>query len=125
MRIAYIEDNPINKALVDRVTSMRQDDIVWFREGETALQVLSGEKFDLVLVDVQLADEMTGLQLVGQLRARGFRTPIVAITSYAMSGDRERCLTAGCDEYLPNPLPIREFLSLLERYERQRPKAAV
>jgi CheY-like chemotaxis protein len=117
MRIAYVEDNPTNLALVERVASMNQHTIVSYTEGEIALKELKTEKFDLILMDVELAGELSGLQVVRALRVGGLRTPVVAVTAYAMMGDRDKCLEAGCNDYLPKPLPIRELIDLLARYE--------
>lgn len=119
MRIAYVEDNSTNLHLVQRVASMNQHVVVNYTEGEVALNELSYEKFDLILMDVELAGEMNGLQVTRALRARGLTTPIVAVTAYAMMGDREKCLEAGCNEYLPKPLPIAEFLMMLAKYDAQ------
>ena len=52
-----------------------------------------------------------------QLRTLGFKTPIVAVTAYAMVGDRERCIEAGCDGYLSKPLPVGEVVELVQKYE--------
>ncbi|MEP7286063.1 MAG: response regulator [Chloroflexota bacterium] len=118
MRIAYVEDNPTNQALVTRVASMNHHVIVAYSEGEIARTELMQEKFDLILMDVELAGEINGLQVVKHLREHGLRTPIVAVTAYAMMGDRDKCLEAGCDDYLPKPLPITSLLELLDRYEK-------
>ncbi len=117
MRIAYVEDNVTNLALVQRIAQMNNHTVVSYLEGEIALRELSHQKFDLILMDVELAGEMNGLQVVRALRARGLTTPIVAVTAYAMMGDREKCLEAGCNDYLPKPLPIADFLMLLARYD--------
>jgi len=117
MRIAYVEDNAINLALVQRIAMMSGHIITSFTEGEIALTELSRQAFDLILMDVELAGEMNGLQVVRTLRARGLTTPIIAVTAYAMLGDREKTLEAGCNEYLPKPLPIGDFIALLARYE--------
>lgn len=119
MRIAYVEDNAMNLALVQRIAMMSGHIITSFTEGEIALTELSRQTFDLILMDVELAGEMNGLQVVRTLRARGLTTPIIAVTAYAMLGDREKTLEAGCNEYLPKPLPISDFLALLARYELQ------
>src|SRR5438552_3113217 len=117
MRIAYVEDNVANLALVERVARMNQHSIVSFSEGEVAIQELVRQKFDLILMDIELAGEMSGLQVVKQLRSEGIATPVIAVTAYAMMGDRERFIEAGCNDYLPKPLPIAEFLVLLARYD--------
>ncbi len=119
MRIAYVEDNATNLMLVRRVASMNAHEVVNYTEGEIAVQELAREKFDLILMDVELAGEMDGLDVVRALRKSGLTTPIYAVTAYAMMGDRERCLEAGCNGYLPKPLPIVELMTLLTRYEAQ------
>ena len=109
MRIAYVEDNPTNLALVERICGMNHHTVVSYSEGEVAIQQLVREKFDLILMDVELAGEIGGLQVVRHLRRVGLKTPIVAVTAYAMMGDRERCLEAGCDEYLPSRIVAMSF----------------
>jgi CheY-like chemotaxis protein len=117
MRIAYVEDNPTNLALVERVASMNRHIIVPYSEGEVAAQELLREKFELILMDVELAGEMGGLQVVRRLRENGLKTPIVAVTAYAMAGDREKCIEAGCNDYLPKPLPINELILMMAKYD--------
>lgn len=117
MRIAYVEDNLANLALVRRVARMGQHEVESYAEAETALVSLGQNPPDLILVDLQLAGQMDGLQLVSTLRQQGVQTPIVAVTAYAMLGDRERCLEAGCNAYLPKPLPVSELLALFETHD--------
>jgi len=117
MRIAYVEDNPTNLALVERVAGMNHHVVVSYNEGEVAVKELLNETFDLILMDVELAGELGGLAVVRELRKNGLNTPIVAVTAYAMMGDRDKCLEAGCDDYLPKPLPIVELVAMLARYD--------
>ena len=117
MQIAYVEDNAVNLALIIRIAGMNGHIVTSYMEGEIALEELSKRKFDLILMDVELAGEINGLQVVRQLRARGITTPIIAVTAYAMLGDREKCLEAGCTDYLSKPISIPEVLSLLGRYD--------
>src|SRR5258708_14259362 len=117
MRIAYVEDKPQNLALVERVAGMNHHVIVSYQEGEIALEELPKETFDLILMDVELAGDVGGLQVVRKLRADGMKTPIVAVTAYAMMGDRDRCLEAGCTDYCPKPLPLHQLLALLLHYD--------
>ncbi len=124
MRIAYVEDNLANLALVERIANTGHHAVVSYAEGEVALAELAREQFDLILMDVELAGEISGLQVVQHLRRSGIKTPIIAVTAYAMIGDREKCLNAGCDGYLPKPLPIGELLALFTRYEQEVRSAA-
>lgn len=116
MRILYVEDNPTNLMLVRRVA--RQHDLISYIDGEEALAKFDQDKPDLVLMDLQLAGKLNGLEVVQTLRQRGYAGPIIAVTAYAMMGDRERCLEAGCDDYIAKPLPIPRLVSLFEHYDQ-------
>lgn len=117
MRILYVEDNPANLFLVQRVARMGNHEIIHYGEGQPALDHFKDDKPDLVLMDVQLPGLLSGLDVVRALRAAGHKTPIVAVTAYAMSGDREKCLEAGCDGYLSKPLPVGELVELFKRHD--------
>jgi CheY-like chemotaxis protein len=117
MRILYVEDNPANLFLVQRVARMGNHDVITYSEGQPALDHFKEDKPDLVLMDIQLSGLLNGLDVVKALRAAGYKTPIVAVTAYAMSGDREKCIEAGCDGYLAKPLPVGELVELFKRYE--------
>ncbi|MCD4685267.1 MAG: response regulator, partial [Anaerolineae bacterium] len=120
MRVLYVEDNEVNQALVERVMRARQCDVIFREEGEGALEILADDAdIDLVLMDIELAGLISGLDVVRALRARNDHRPVVAVTAYAMMGDRERILEAGCDQYLPKPLVISDLLNLLDDYEQQ------
>jgi CheY-like chemotaxis protein len=117
MRIMYVEDNQANLFLVQRVARMGGHQVIFYMDGENALKNFATDKPDLVLMDVQLQGELNGLEVVRRLRAAGHTTPIVAVTAYAMVGDREKCFEAGCDGYLSKPLPVTELVELITRYE--------
>ena len=118
MRILYVEDNETNQALVGRVMRARQHEVVFCEEGEDALEILANDpKINLILLDIELAGTFTGIEVIEALRARNDTRPVVAVTAYAMMGDRERILAAGCDQYLPKPLVVPDLLSLLDEYE--------
>lgn len=116
MKILYVEDNPANLFLVKRVARVGGHEVINYIDGEEALANYEKDNPDLVLMDIQLAGELTGLQVVERLRARGHKTPIIAVTAYAMIGDRERCLAAGCDDYIAKPLPIPRLVEILEKF---------
>jgi CheY-like chemotaxis protein len=125
MRILYVEDNAVNLSLIARIAQMNKHDLVSHKDAESALVALdAGLTVDLILLDIQLAGEMDGIGFAKTVRAKGRTEPIIAITAYAMTGDKERILEAGCNEYLPKPLPIAEFLTLLAKYDPSMKKPA-
>jgi two-component system cell cycle response regulator DivK len=120
MRILYVEDNEVNRALVERVMRARQCSVVFQDEGESALEALATDPtIDLILLDIELAGSMTGLDVIRTLRARNDHRPVVAVTAYAMMGDRERILEAGCDQYLPKPLVVTDLLNVIDHYQSE------
>ncbi len=126
MRIIYVEDNPANLALVQRVARLGQHQVENFVSGEDALEKVVEAPPDLLLVDIQLAGLMNGLDLALALRERAVRVPMVAVTAYAMVGDRERCLDAGFQDYMPKPLPVSDLIALFENFSSSsRPQQGV
>ena len=89
MRILYVEDNPANLFLIKRVAKMGDHEVINLIDGEEALRKIDLIKPDLILMDIQLAGQLTGLDVVRKLRQDGLTIPIVAVTAYAMVGDRE------------------------------------
>jgi len=120
MRILYVEDNPANVFLVKRVARMGKHEVINYIDGSQALNKIQEINPDLILMDLQLAGDMDGLQVVRHLRTQGSKTPIIAVTAYAMVGDKERCLEAGCDGYLAKPLPIQQLVEIFDTYSQGR-----
>lgn len=117
MRIMYVEDNAVNLGLVRRIAKMGNHEVISHANGEDALESLKSEQVDLILMDIELEGELDGIEVVKRLRARGDERPIVAVTAYAMVGDKERILAAGCNGYLPKPIPVAQFLNILAKYD--------
>ena len=116
MKVLYVEDNPANVFLVKRVARMGNHEIINYIDGNQALSKFEEISPDLVLMDIQLAGDKSGLDVVKELRSRGVKTPIIAVTAYAMVGDKERCIEAGCDDYLAKPLPIPRLVEMFKEY---------
>jgi CheY-like chemotaxis protein len=113
LRILVAEDNHINQRLAVSVLQKMGHDVATVETGTAALRVLEERSFDLVLMDVQMP-EMDGLEATAAIRARektnGQHIPIIAMTAHAMTGDRDRCLDAGMDDYVSKPISKQELI---------------
>ena len=116
-KVLAIEDNLSNMILISRVVEAEGYDLLRAEDGNQALQILQEELPDLILLDINIPG-IHGLDLARQLKAddRLAKIPLVATTANVLLGDRERCLEAGCDEYLPKPLDIRELRKVMRAY---------
>ncbi len=127
LRILLAEDNVINSALATGILGKRGHSVFVAANGREAVTAAAGEAFDLILMDVQMP-EMDGLDATRSIRETELRTgrhtPIAAMTAHAMTGDRERCLDAGMDDYLSKPLNKSELLTLIARVAAPLPSAA-
>jgi PAS domain S-box-containing protein len=124
LRILLAEDNPINQRVAVAMLSKRGHVVTVAVDGRRALDALEHDTFDVVLMDVQMP-ELNGYEVtqrVRQLEGSGTRdrVPIIAMTAHAMSGDRERCLAAGMDDYLAKPFNGPALIELVERVARMR-----
>jgi PAS domain S-box-containing protein len=114
-RILLAEDGPDNQRLISHHLRKAGAEVVIAENGAVALQHMlagidDGAPFDLLVTDMQMP-EMDGYTLARTLRARGVRTPIVALTAHAMAEDRAKCLAAGCDDYASKPIDRTALLA--------------
>jgi CheY-like chemotaxis protein len=124
-RILLAEDNPMNQELVIAMLTLFNCQVDTAVNGREALEAWSGTSYDLIFMDGQMP-EMDGYEATRLIREReraaaqekppGSHTIIIALTGHAMKGDREQCLAAGMDDYLPKPFTLKEFHSILERW---------
>jgi len=119
LRILVAEDNPINRELVTRLLQKPGHTVTAVKNGREAVELLDLDPgvCDLVLMDVEMPD-MDGFQATALIREKekisGRHIPIIALTAYAMRGDRERCLAAGMDSYLPKPVRRQDLLDTIQ-----------
>ena len=112
--ILYVEDNEFNRKIVRQLLSQTSYRLIEAVDGEAGVAMALAEQPDLILMDVQLP-KMSGLDATRTLRAdaRTSEIPIVIITSFALSGDREKAAAAGATRYLAKPYSPRELMTLV------------
>lgn len=115
--VLCIEDNKTNMLLVSRIVEAEGYELVRAEDGPAALTVLEELVPDLILLDVNIPG-IHGLDLARIIKEdeRLAHVPLIATTANVLVGDKERCLEAGCDEYLPKPLDIRRLREVMRAY---------
>lgn len=118
-RILLIEDNAQNRYLARFLLEQRGHEILQAETGPQGLEMASGSQPDLILLDIQLPG-MDGYAVASALKNKPQlkHIPIIAVTSYAMSGDREKCLAAGAEGYIEKPINPDTFVAEVERFLR-------
>lgn len=119
-RILLAEDGPDNQRLIGFLLRNAGADVTVVEDGQKAVEQLFGQDakerpFDVVLMDMQMP-RMDGYQATRTLREGGYQGPIIALTAHAMKEDRQRCLDAGCDDYLPKPVERTAMLQMIGRF---------
>jgi len=115
--ILYVEDNEYNRKIVRQLLGRTSYRLVEANDGESGVAMAQQEIPQLILMDVQLP-KMSGLDATRTLKAdpRTSHIPIIVITSFALSGDRDKAAAAGADSYLAKPYSPRELLALVRQY---------
>ena len=121
LRILLAEDNVVNQRVAVSLLERQGHSVTVAGNGRQAVDAVFSERFDIVLMDVQMP-EMGGFEATAVIRARenqrgtAARLPIIAMTSHAMIGDRERCIAAGMDEYVSKPVDPARLFEMLSRF---------
>ena len=116
--ILVVEDSPVNRLVTVHVLERCGFRVHVVNDGREALEALSSQTYASVLMDCQMP-EVDGYEATRELRRRegdGPRTPVIAMTAHAMTGDRERCLEAGMDDYVAKPVRSQTLVEVLERW---------
>jgi CheY-like chemotaxis protein len=116
-RILVVDDNATNLKLIEYLLKAKGYDVLTAVDAESALAAVRSNRPSLVLMDLQLPG-MDGLELTRRLKsdASTCEIVIVAVTAYAMKGDEQRALDAGCDGYIAKPIDTRGLPSVVERH---------
>src|SRR5262249_49242127 len=118
LRILLAEDSLVNQKLALGLLGKHGHTVTVATTGKEAVRLWEAEDFDVVLMDVQMP-EMDGMEATAVIRARqartGLRIPNIPVPAHAMKGDRELCLSAGMDDYVPKPIRAQQLFETLER----------
>jgi CheY-like chemotaxis protein/HPt (histidine-containing phosphotransfer) domain-containing protein len=115
-RILLVEDNAVNQLVASRMLQQYGCDVGTADDGQQAIDAVQAAEYDLILMDCQLPG-IDGYEATRTIRAgSGHRIPIIALTAHAMSGERERCLAAGMDDYLSKPVRREALVTTLARW---------
>lgn len=117
--ILLIEDNEMNRDMLSRRLKRKGYDVLSAVDGVTGIKMAQTETPDLILMDISLP-VIDGLQATRQLKAENETNeiPIIALTAHAMSGDREKCLAAGCDDYATKPIEFPQLLTKIQNWTK-------
>ena len=122
-RLLLAEDDADIRRIVCLLLRKMHLDVAVAENGQVACAMAEqsraeGRPYDLILMDIQMP-QMNGYEATRRLRQQGWQGPIVALTAHAMMSDREKCLAAGCDDYLAKPITATALRDAMSRFLHQ------
>ena len=116
-RILVVEDQEDNRQILRDLLASTDYEVMEAKNGEEALAMVARQRPDLILMDIQLPI-LDGYEATRRIKADpALRSiPIIAVTSYALSGDEEKARSAGCDDFVPKPYSPRQLLAKIRQY---------
>lgn len=115
VRILLVEDSPDNRLLIKNILSRKGAAIEFANNGREGVDLALKQEFDLILMDIQMP-VLDGLQATAELRQKGFRKPIIALTAHAMTEERAKTLAVGCNEYLTKPIEVAKLVNAVAKF---------
>ena len=113
--ILVVEDVDTNKLFFDAALRKTNAKILWAMDGQEAVDLFRANKVDLVLMDLQLPVK-DGYTATREIKAINPQVPIITQTAHVMSGEKEKCLDAGCSDYLSKPIRLNLLMETLSKY---------
>ena len=116
-KILSVDDEKINRDILTRLLN-NQYNIITVSDGKSAFEKTESENFDLILMDINLGKPPDGIEVTKKLRSSSKyqRIPIIALTAYAMEGDREKFISAGCTDYVSMPFNKDHLCEVIKKY---------
>lgn len=118
-KVLVVEDNPINMELVLEILNVMGFTAWGAKDGKEAIEMAGTESYDLIIMDIELPG-MNGIKIKNIIKSQHGHenAPVIALTAYAMKGDKERFLGEGFDEYIPKPIDLTDFMQRMEKYKK-------
>lgn len=119
-KVLIIEDTPDNMELINFILKKNGYDTAWAKIGQQGIDMALADRPDFIVLDIQLPD-MDGTEVLKTIRQSDINSsiPIIAMTSYAMSGDRDKLIAAGCNGYIEKPIdPLTVMAEIQEVLEK-------
>jgi CheY-like chemotaxis protein len=115
--VLVVEDDPLNMELVCEILRGNGFTVHEASNGKEAIEKTEKESYDLILMDIMMPD-IDGIEATRIIKSKpGYeKTPVIALTAYAMKGDRERLIEEGFDDYVPKPIDMPEFMRIIGKY---------
>ncbi len=117
-KVLVVEDSPANQLFLNNTLEKLGFNVSIVSDGQQAVGAASTEKFDLILMDMQLPN-MKGTEATQKLRSRGYNKPIIAMTASLIKDDEEECMQSGCDDFLAKPIDCGLLIKMLCKYMTQ------
>jgi CheY-like chemotaxis protein len=118
-KVLVVEDNPLNMELVIEILKSLGFVVSGAINGEEPIKMVENEHYDLILMDIELPG-MDGISAIRIIKSKPEynNVPAIALTAFAMKGDREKFLAAGFDDYIAKPIDVIGFIKKMEKYKR-------
>lgn len=124
LQILVAEDNDVNQQLITIILKRLGYDVEMVNDGKEVLKKISEQKFDIIFMDVQMP-ELDGIEATREIvkkLSKNDRPKIIAMTAFALQGDKEKCIEAGMDDYISKPIKIEEIQHLIEKWGKEKIK---
>lgn len=121
VNVLVADDYVINQELTKEMLEMMECDVDIAEDGKEASKMVEDKTYDIIFMDVQMpiVDGFEATKIIRNAEADGNRTPIIAITANALSGDKEKCLEAGMDDYISKPIKGEDLEFILKKYVKK------
>ena len=114
-RILVVDDNEENRDVLSRRLTRRGFEVLLAAGGQEGIDITLAEQPDIVLMDLNMP-EIDGWSATTELRKQDYKMPVIALTAHAMTGDRERAIEAGCNDYHTKPVDMTKLLQQIEKH---------